>query len=263
MSDQSKSDGSKGSRTSDLPPPYGTIVFDCDSTLVSIEGIDEIGSQAPVAAEIRRLTEEAMAGRIPLEQVYANRLALLRPSRSRLEWLGGRYVQTALPGARELIALLHGLGKAVHIVSGGLLPAVAHLARWLGVESQHVHAVDLYFEESGAFAGFDARSPLSRSGGKIEVLAALARAPGAGAIALVGDGAVDLEAAVHASRFVAFAGVARRREVVDRARVVCTEAHLSALAPLLCTEAELSSPAARKHAWLERSRGDRSRKSLS
>ena len=46
----------------DQAPPYGTIVFDCDSTLSSIEGIDELASAEPEAvAELTRLAMEHTA----------------------------------------------------------------------------------------------------------------------------------------------------------------------------------------------------------
>jgi len=57
----------------DAAPPYGTIAFDCDSTLSTIEGIDELAALIGVGvdgAEIAALTERAMAGEIALEEVY-------------------------------------------------------------------------------------------------------------------------------------------------------------------------------------------------
>ena len=72
-------------RCDDSGPPFGTLVFDVDSTLASIEGIDELaGDRRP---EIAALTTRAMAGEIKLEDVYAKRLALLAPSRGAVEVL--------------------------------------------------------------------------------------------------------------------------------------------------------------------------------
>jgi len=227
----------------DLPPPFWTVVFDADSTLSAIEGIDELaGEPAGQPAgrrrvETARLTERAMAGEIPLEAVYGARLALIRPSRAALERLGALYVERALPHARELVAALHALGKRVCVVSGGLEPAVRALAGHLGIEDADVHAVSIRFDEAGAYAGFDESSPLARPGGKPGVVAGIARAS-PGPLALVGDGVTDLEAAVAAARFVAFAGVARRESVLARARVRCERADLAALVPLLLSPDE-------------------------
>ena len=52
-------------RCADSAPPYGTIAFDCDSTLSAIEGIDELAAIAGVTREsVERLTAQAMAGEL-------------------------------------------------------------------------------------------------------------------------------------------------------------------------------------------------------
>lgn len=218
------------------PPPYPTIVFDCDSTLSSIEGIEDLAGDR--ADEIKRLTDRAMDGEIPLEEVYGARLELLRPTLAELGAVGRRYVETALPHARELFDALRALGKRVCIVSGGLLPAVRELAAALGVDDADVFAVDVRHDIEGAYVGFDEASPLARSGGKLDLLRALA-AEGA-PVALVGDGATDLEALPALGRFVAFGGVARRERVFAGADLTCDKPDLAALLPLVCDELEVA-----------------------
>lgn len=221
----------------DSPPPYGTVVFDCDSTLSGIEGIDELAGER--RAEIEELTRQAMDGSLPLEEVYGRRLGAIRPTRAQLERLGERYVETLLPNAAELSRALQSLGKRVVLVSGGLLPAVRRLGEALGVPSAEVHAVDLRFAADGSYAGYDESSPLARSGGKLEVLARIAAAPKAGALCFVGDGITDLEAAGEVARFVAFGGVVRRPKVFAGAKVHCESPDLAALLPLLLLPAEI------------------------
>jgi len=219
----------------DSPPPYGTVVFDCDSTLAAIEGIEEL---ARGNAEVARLTREAMEGRIALEQVFGRRLALVRPTRADVERIGVLYVDSLLPNCARLVAALQALGKRVCIVSGGLLPAVRAVARALAIPDEDVRAVDVAFDPAGRYTGFDERSPLARAGGKIEVLHAMRR-PGE-ALALVGDGATDLEAAAAAERFIAFGGVERRPRVLAAARVRCLEPDFRSLVPLLLAHDEIA-----------------------
>jgi phosphoserine phosphatase len=221
----------------DAPPPYGTVVFDCDSTLSRIEGIEELSGER--REEITRMTSLAMEGEVPLEEVYGRRLELVRPSRADLAAVGERYVEELVPNAAACVAALAFLGKRAVIVSGGLFPPVAHLGRHLGLTDEDVFAVGVSFGADGAYADFDRDTPLARAGGKIEVVAALAAAPRAGALCLVGDGITDLEAAGEAARFVAFGGVERRPAVFDAAAVSCVEADFAALAPLLFAEDEL------------------------
>lgn len=231
-------------RCDDAPPPYGTVVFDCDSTLSAIEGVDELGSITGVGRErIAALTERAMAGDLPLEQVFGERLALLKPDRAAVEELGRRYVQAALPNARELTQALLALSKRVFILSGGVTQAVQALAQHLGLPPDQVLAVEVFHDRAGAYRGFDELSPLTRSLGKLELLREIARGDRGGGVAFVGDGATDLEAAPAARRFIAFAGVAQRAAVLERAAVRCERRDLAALLPLLVTadESELLS----------------------
>jgi len=223
----------------DRPPPYGAVVFDCDSTLSAIEGIEELARDQP---EIARLTQAAMEGRIPLEQVYGRRLELVRPDREALAAVGRQYVETLMPNAPALVAALRALGKRVVIVSGGLLPAVRVVGRALGLPETDVRAVDVRLDARGAYAGFEEDSPLARAGGKLLVLEELRRE--VPSLVLVGDGATDLEAAPAAARFVAFAGVERREAVLAAARVHCLEPDFRSLVPLLLSESEIATLAA-------------------
>lgn len=219
------------------PPPYGTIVFDCDSTLSTIEGIEDLARGRE--EEIKALTDRAMNGELPLEEVYGARLELIRPTREQVERIGERYIETVLPNARELVQALRFLDKRVAIVSGGLLPPVQHLARHLGVDAHEVDAVGIFFDESGDYAGFDLDSPLARAGGKLDVVGELANGEDAqGPVALIGDGATDLEAAPVCARFIAFGGVERREAVFAGADVTCDVADLAALLPALTTDEE-------------------------
>lgn len=198
-----------------LPGPrFGTVVFDCDSTLCTIEGIDELAGAH--RAEVAALTDAAMRGEIALEAVYGRRLALIRPTRPEVEMLAERYLATIVEGARETIAALRELGIDVRIISGGLLPAILPLARELRVGPAQVAAVDLRFGGDGEYLGFDEASPLARAGGKREVLASW-RPTMASPVMLVGDGATDLEARPVVDAFVAYAGVVARPPVIAAA----------------------------------------------
>ncbi len=111
--------------------PFDAVCFDCDSTLSRIEGIDELAHRAGLKSYIARLTAAAMDGTLTLDAVYAKRLSLVRPDRAAPAWLGERYVEEIVSGAKVTVEVVHRLGKAVYIVSGGLLPAIAQLAQAL------------------------------------------------------------------------------------------------------------------------------------
>jgi phosphoserine phosphatase len=187
------------------------VIFDCDSTLSAIEGIDELARRAGLHDQLAPLTAAAMEGRMSLDEVYRRRLELVRPSRAELEWLGRRYVETLVPDAAAVMTALLAAGKQVHIVSGGLRPAVLAAGRRLAIADDHVHAVDIQFGTSGAYAGFDTASPLAANGGKKIVCGRIA-ADRNGAV-LVGDAITDLEAAQPGVHVIGFGGVVRRDAV--------------------------------------------------
>lgn len=208
---------------------YRFVFFDVDSTLVTIEGIDVLAAGNP---EIVRLTEMAMNGEVPLDEVYAKRLEIIRPSRADVEELGHRYMESLVDGAEETIAALQSAGADVHLVTAGIAQAIAPLAAKLNVPSRAVHAVSLQFDGEGNYAGFDRRSLLTRNGGKeLTVHAVLARAKGKSAF--IGDGVSDLETKPVVDLFIGFGGVHVRERVRASAEVYVTEPTLRAVLPYL------------------------------
>lgn len=205
------------------------VVFDCDSTLSAIEGIDELGAEH--REEIEALTDAAMRGDVPLESVYGRRLELIRPARQRVEALARQYVETLVPDAAGVVRALRAEGVDVRIMSGGLRPAVHGVADAVGVSHDKVAAVDISFDGRGAYAGYDVHSPLARSGGKGEVLR-LWRGEIAGPVMMVGDGVTDLETRHVADIFVAYAGVAARPAVLAAADFIIRSRSLAPVLPL-------------------------------
>lgn len=204
---------------------FASVVFDCDSTLVRIEGIDELAG--PFREQITALTHAAMRGEVPLEEVYGRRLALIRPTRAQVNAVGRMYVQTLMPDAREVVAALRWLEKDVRILSGGVRPAVDAVAAELGISPDRVDAVGLRFGADGEYEGFADDSPLAASGGKARVLAAWNLPRPA---LLVGDGATDREARPAVDAFAAYMGVEFRPAVSEGAEYVLRE---ESLAPVL------------------------------
>lgn len=196
-----------------MSAPYRLIFFDVDSTLVTIEGIDVLGRGDPRIVE---LTDAAMNGAMALEEVYARRLSLIRPSRADVDALAERYRQSLVDGAKETIDALQRASAIVHLVTAGIEQAILPLAQTLGV--RNVHAVRVQFADDGAYKDFDRRSPLTRAGGK-EIVVRDVRARTKGKAAFVGDGASDLEAKPAVDLFVGFGGVQERAVVRMKADV--------------------------------------------
>lgn len=196
---------------------FDLVCFDCDSTLSRVEGIDALARRAGVEQQVAPLTAAAMAGELALDAVYGRRLDLVRPDRAAVDWLAELYVEHVVPGAVETVEALHGAGKAVHIVSGGLRQSILPLAARLGIRFENIHAVDVVFDEEGSYADFDRASPLARPGGKAEVCRVLGSA--GKSVALVGDGATDIEAREAGAYVIGFGGVVVRDTVKSGADI--------------------------------------------
>lgn len=215
-----------------MKPLFELVFFDVDSTLVSIEGIDELAAGDP---EISALTEKAMSGELPIEQVYRLRLERIRPGARDLAALAERYLESLVPGAEETVSALRGAHVDVHLVTAGIRQAVAPLAERLSIPERALHAVRVELDERGEYAGFDERSPLARTGGK-ELVVLNVRARAHGKAAFVGDGVTDLEAKDAVDRFIGFGGVKVRERVAGAAEFYVRDSSLTAVLPYLMEE---------------------------
>ena len=198
------------------------VIFDCDSTLSAIEGVDELARlRGPqVFAEVEAMTNAAMGGAIPVEEVFARRLAIIRPSRAHIATVGRLYVERVEPTALAAISQLKTAGWTPLILSGGFRPAIAPLAEYLGIA--RVEAVGLFFDAAGEFAGFDEKFPTTRSGGKPARIVELKRELKPSHIVMVGDGVSDLETKPVVDLFIGFGRYTPRARVKAEAAVFLT-----------------------------------------
>lgn len=193
--------------------PPKLICFDCDSTLSSIEGIDELARvRGPeIFAEVEAMTNDAMNGKLRVEEVFGRRLEIIEPRREDALTVGRRYIETIEPTARSTVATLVERGWTPIIVSGGFRPAIRPLADVLGIA--RVEAVDLWFDEAGHYRGYDEAFPTTRSGGKPEVMQQLKQELKPERIVMVGDGVSDLETKAGVDLFVGFGRYVVREKV--------------------------------------------------
>lgn len=198
---------------------FNSVIFDVDSTLSAVEGIDWLAAQRgpEIEAWSAGLTERAMQGEIPIEAVYGERMRIVKPTLLEIEQLGKVYVERMATGAAETIAELRANNVEVIMVSGGLREAILPLARELGVDQKNVHAVSVFFGQDGTYAGFDDASLLTRQSGKRTIVGQMDLK---GPILAVGDGMTDCEIKAVVQGFAAFVEFTRREAVIERADYV-------------------------------------------
>ncbi len=232
---------------------FDFIFFDCDSTLSTIEGIDELARQKGKFEEVKALTNAAMEGEVHLQSVYDRRLDLLCPTRSEIRAIERLYRETLVPHALEVIQALQSVGKEVFIVSGGLLAAVKPFGEWLGIPHQNIKAVDIHYNQlSGQWWDYQQdnwgqrpdveyldpeETPLIESQGKADVIQKILWGR-FGRSMLIGDGMSDLAAQPVLDLMVGFGGVVTRPGVVNGADVFIKANTLAPVLPLALSQKE-------------------------
>jgi phosphoserine phosphatase len=201
------------------------ICFDCDSTLTYIEGIDELAQRVGLGPQLAKLTDAAMNGDEPLEVIYRQRMALIQPDRTAIDWLAQRYIAELVPGVMDVFESLRAHDKTVYMISGGIRPALLPLAVLLGIPAQNVYAVDLFFDELDRYSGYDEKSPLVKNGGKAFVVQSLQ----AESVVMIGDGKTDIEVQQLGVKVIGFGGVVSRDIVREKADFFVEETNLKAV----------------------------------
>lgn len=189
------------------------IIFDCDSTLSAIEGIDELAREkgADIFNEVEALTNAAMNGEVPLDQVFARRLEIIQPDLATCQKIEQLYIDTVEPTAVKTISASKQLGYTPIILSGGFKSLIMPLAAFLGID--RVEAVPLHLDSNGNYIEFDNSYPTTYNGGKPEIIERLKKEFSPERIIMVGDGASDLETKSGVDLFVGFGKYTDREKV--------------------------------------------------
>jgi phosphoserine phosphatase len=98
---------------------FGLVVMDMDSTLITIETIDEIADMYHLKPQVSAITEAAMRGEIDFAESLLRRVALLEGlEESALQRVYDERLQLGM-GAEKMLAKLKEHGIKTLLVSGG------------------------------------------------------------------------------------------------------------------------------------------------
>lgn len=215
---------------------YHSIYFDSDSTLVDIEGIDELAGFYNKKLEVARFTEKAMSGQVRLEDVFSLKLAMIRPHKNDFDKLGKLFVKRVVEDAKDVIDALHYLKKRVVLMTGNFYPAVNILAKYLKIPDENVYANNIIFDENGNYLTFDNKGPLSVAGGKRSLIMILKREGQKNVF--VGDSFIDAETKPPVDLFVGYGGVVTREKVKHISDIFITCKSMAAILPFILTSKE-------------------------
>ncbi len=206
---------------------YNDIVFDLDSTLVKIEGLDWLANRLGKLDSLAELTKLSMDGKISFKEAMKIKMSAMSPSVKDLQALGRAYSKSLVEDAKKVIQALQLSGKEVWILTGNFQPAVGIAAATLGIQEENIICNEIYFDSNGKYKGFNIKHPLSANGGKAIMLKKYLQNH---KVVFIGDGYTDLEIQNDVDLFVGYGGVAERQYVKLNSKIYIT---CESTAPLL------------------------------
>jgi phosphoserine phosphatase len=178
------------------------IVADMDSTMITVECIDELADYAGIKAQIAAVTEAAMRGELDFGEALDARVALLKGlDESVIARCLAERVKI-MPGARELVRTMRGWGATAILVSGGFTRIAEPVAAEIGFTRAIANVLEI---ADGKLAG-TVTKPIVDASTKLATLSeavldlGLSRAE----TLAVGDGANDLAMITQAGLGVAY-----------------------------------------------------------
>ena len=180
------------------------MVSDMDSTLISIETIDEVARQVGLSNEVSFITEEAMQGQLDFSESFKKRLSILKGVGTESFNKVYKNKMELNPGASELVQFLKSIKIKTALVSGGINFFAEKVSDVLGIDTYRANDVEIKNEAlTGKVLGavVDAKA-------KANYIEELCNYYGLSPkqVIAIGDGANDLEMMKLAGLSVAYLG---------------------------------------------------------
>ncbi|MGZ5818194.1 MAG: phosphoserine phosphatase SerB [Burkholderiaceae bacterium] len=122
---------------------FKLVVMDMDSTLITIECIDEIADMQGLKPQVAEITEAAMRGEIEFRESLTRRVALLKGlDASALQRVYDERLQLSL-GAEKMLAAVKVAGLKTLLVSGGFTFFTDRMKTRLGLDYTHSNELEI------------------------------------------------------------------------------------------------------------------------
>ena len=172
--------------------------FDFDGTIIGPESLPLLASivldgnqdRERIVAEIEHITQMGMNNEITFEESLARRLRLIRPHQDHIARVTQALRREVSPSLVRQGEFIRANQDRFYVVSGGFSEIIVPIVEEIGFRPDHVYANTFLFDENGYVTGCDTANPLSRSGGKAELIRSLELE---GPKVMVGDGYSDYE----------------------------------------------------------------------
>jgi phosphoserine phosphatase len=129
---------------------FKLVVMDMDSTLITIECIDEIADMQGLKPQVAEITEAAMRGEIEFRESLTRRVALLKGLDAvALQRVYDERLRLS-PGAERMLDAVKAAGLKTLLVSGGFTFFTDRMKTRLGLDYTHSNLLEI---ESGRLTG--------------------------------------------------------------------------------------------------------------
>jgi len=189
------------------------LVADMDSTMITIECIDELADYAGIKAQIAEVTERAMRGELDFAEALRARVALLADLDEAKIDLCRRERVVIMGGAKALVRTMGARGARTVLVSGGFTRFAEPVGAEIGFHKVVANVLGI---EGGRLTG-GVRDPIVDSARKRHELESAMAAHGIAVerTMAIGDGANDIPMIEAAGLGVAYHAKEKARAAAD------------------------------------------------
>jgi phosphoserine phosphatase len=122
---------------------FKLVAMDMDSTLITIECIDEIADMQGLKSQVADITEAAMRGEIEFKESLTRRVALLEGlDAGALQRVHDERLQLS-PGAEKMLVAVKAAGLKTLLVSGGFTFFTDRMKERLGLDYTHSNQLEI------------------------------------------------------------------------------------------------------------------------
>lgn len=189
------------------------LIADMDSTMITIECIDELADYAGIKSEIAEVTAQAMRGDLDFAEALRARVALLAGlDETMIERCRAERVRI-MPGAKALVRTLAARGAYSMLVSGGFTRFAEPVGTEIGFDRVVANVLDI---TDGSLTGTVAEPIVDSARKRLELEEAISGQNIARTSSIaVGDGANDIAMIAAAGLGVAFHAKEKTRAAAD------------------------------------------------
>ena len=200
-------------------------IFDFDSTIISLETLDELANislqtyKKSSLQKISKITQNAMNGIIPFSEALSQRVKLINANQKHIDMLIKNLKNQI---SKSMISNLDFFSKNknnIYIISGGFYEIIIPVVSILGIKNENVFANRFIYDNHKNIIGFDKKETMSKNTGKVDIAKNL-NLPSPTIV--IGDGWTDyqIKESGFAEYFIAYIEHVTRKKIIKNSDLV-------------------------------------------